>query len=186
MRCCCSGFTVIAFVSLLASLAFFSVSWILAYYAPQSSMSYFALVAVCSVECVFYIAYFVSVLRLRSITPSWNAHRMMLPLFDLFACLVAGVVSSWMLPCGVLLDLYDQLHLLGTPQAVAVCIVLASLAVKLCTCGLLTYFHIRWAKRMSRERPIDPHYYVELSPMSPAVLSSPIHRPCNCPACVAY
>lgn len=183
--CCCSGFIALASLSLLASIAFFSVSWILAYYAPQSSMSYFALVAVCSVECVIFTAYFVSVFRLRRITPSWNAHRLMIPLFDLFACLVAGVVSSWMLPCGVLLDLYDQFHLLGTPQAVAVCIVLASLALKLCTAGLLTYFHLSWTKRMSRERSIDPHY-VELNAMSPAVLNSPIHRPCDCPACTSY
>lgn len=174
----------VALLSLLASLAFFSVSWVLAYYAPQRTMPFFGLVAVCSVECMLFSYYTVSIVRLTSVSAHWNIHRMMLPLSCLFLSLLAAVVSSWMLPCGVLLDLYDQLHLLGTAQGVCVIIVLLSLLLKLVTALLLTFIHIRWAKLSVRARD---QFYIEMTESSPAVMSgSAPHQPCRCVNCQRY
>jgi hypothetical protein len=176
---------VLTLLSLLASLAFFGVSWILAYYAPQRTMSFFGLVAICAVECIVFSYYTVSMLRLSTISPTWNAHRMMLPLFCLFLSLLAAVVASWMLPCGVLLDLYDQLHLLGTAQGVSVIIVLVVLLVKLVTAVILTLVHVKWAKRMTRGRGAD-QFFIEMTESSPSVMGSTPHQPCHCPSCQRY
>jgi hypothetical protein len=168
--CCCRGITLAALSSVLASLSFFAVAWLLATDLVARTFTSFVLAVLYTVETILFLGYFVSLVRLEHITPLWNTRRLLVPSADFILSLTAGFIGSWMLPCNMILDLPAQFHLLSTVQQISVLIVISSLAVKLFSAVVLSLWHLKLVTRLYRDNnprqyPLDEFY--DQSPNAP-------------------
>jgi len=175
-RCCCYASTLAGLISLLASISFFAVTWILAYDLVERNIAFFTLAVFYSVETISFSAYFFGLARLRFVSLRWTIHRIVVPLLDFTLSVVTAFIGSWLLPCGMILDFYNQFYLLNSLQLFSVIVIIVCLILKLVTAIVLTRFHVKLAFSLNRENDIPLFYPPPSAPLSVEMTSASQQR----------
>lgn len=169
--------SLVALISLLASITFFFVTGYLIWTTVDYSMVLFVMAVFFFMETLGFAKYFVDIVLLKREKASWHLARNWVPLAD-FSCVLAAVfVESLLLPPGALADFVHQLGNLEPVyfwMSIQSC---ATLLVKLLSAVVLTIVHNRTVKRLlaAKYRTLDPEHFpwsrdVELMP---ALASAP-------------
>lgn len=142
-------FILFASVSMLASAAFFLVSAYLIWIAVERTAVLFFTAAFFFTESMFFGKYWVGMLVSWRDKHKWHAVRLLVPMIDLVAVLMAAFLESLLIPAGALADLWNQFSTLEPLYFWLLIQILITLSVKTITTTALATMHYRGVIRLA-------------------------------------
>ena len=163
-HCCPSCFSLTALLSLFCSIIFFLVNGYVMYNSNRQNIALFCTSVLFVVEILIFVKYCIDIFMLKRNKLSWHIKRATLPLIDLVVVLIASWMTTTLLPCGVISNIYSQIELLAEDQIILIFSTAIAIVFKLVTTVILTFLHINTQLRMMKGDPsfestFDPEMY---------------------------